>query len=306
MCVGKYKRKAVAALVASFLALNLSGCAGKATPAAQDLTVISTACGAMSRTDSYSFFVKKDKDEWLFSASCYTDSDAAPVVLESQPISKAEMQELFTLAEERNAISAIQNYKKPWFSRFVQAQDQPSYTTLLRFADGQEYDAKTGLNAALLNYFYRLAEKYGKPSQEESSGIIGISVFCSEMTYDDCYSFELKKGQAGWCFTYHCAFLGNEGYTRTQGICRDVAREEALKIVHIAADEQLVQRIRRHQEPAGDGVEVLDGPEYRTTIGFADGKSISAPLGPSASLKKAFYQLAEKYEHLPNNGEKDE
>ena len=111
------------------------------------------------------------------------------------------------------------------------------------------------------------------------------------MSSTDSYSFFVKKDKVGWLLSASC-------YTDL-----DVA-PVALESQPISKAE--MQRIRRHQEPASNGVEVLDGAVYRTTIGFADGKSISAPLEPSASLKKAFYQLAEKYENLPNNGEKDE
>lgn len=254
--------------------------AGKKKPA--ELTLVSTSCGHMNRMHSYSFCMEKTNGEWLFSANCFVECNEVNV--ENQPITEEEVRKFLHAADKGNLIGKIRKHRKPLFS--VHVPDKTVYSTLLRFADGRKYDAETGTGSEVTEFFCHLADKYGSKTAE----ISGIYICSAEMCHSDSYSFTLEK-KGDWYLSYDCAFNRSGAHNKADN-CR-VTEADAQEIINIAAEQGLLRKIKSYRESADDGIIVLDGAEYSSSVSFADGTSVTAPVKHDADLAEAFYRLAE-------------
>lgn len=76
-------RKAVLFLAIVTVFAGLFGCSAGPEPPAGELTVVSTAGGRMSRTESYSFSAIRKDSVWVFSTRCYADREDGYAVVDS-------------------------------------------------------------------------------------------------------------------------------------------------------------------------------------------------------------------------------
>ena len=76
-------RKAVLFLAIVTVFAGLFGCSARPEPPAGELTVVSTAGGRMSRTESYSFSAIRKDGVWMFSTRCYADREDGYAVVDS-------------------------------------------------------------------------------------------------------------------------------------------------------------------------------------------------------------------------------
>ena len=144
------------------MGLSLFHAKSKRTDNTAALSILSTSCGHMCFTYSYSFTVRKSGDRLLFCADCFADRAECRVEIEDQPITKAESETFFRILDEEVLLRTLKSYRKPRWSRCIQVADETLYSTLLRFADGTEYNAETGVGETMTAFFYRLARKYGE------------------------------------------------------------------------------------------------------------------------------------------------
>ena len=172
LCLNKMKsdnRLRKTAAIFAILSVVLGGCVGEKKHTAEELKIISTCCGHMSWTMSYSFTFAKVDDEWQFSAGCFVDmEDEERLELENQPITEEEAQELLRIIREQDLIKSIRKYRKPYWRNFIQVLDETTYSTMLRFADGTEYDAEKSVGPELQAFCYRLADKYKEAGSTEA------------------------------------------------------------------------------------------------------------------------------------------
>ncbi len=140
------------------LLCGLFGCSAAPAPAAHTLsevTAVSISCGAMDQSASYSFWARREADGWLLDAACFTQQNEVETSFENRSLTDAEVESLFAILEQTQALAAAQQVKKlP-----VSAADAESYSFCLTLSDGTQY--LTGdRQAALEAYFYRLAEAH--------------------------------------------------------------------------------------------------------------------------------------------------
>lgn len=156
----KCLRKVVMVLAILSIFSNLLGCSKKAGYTAADLSVLSTVCGHMCRNYSYSFSLIKDNGTWLFSTNCFVNNKEFSTEIENCPITDEETLEFLRIVDEQKLISSIRRYRKPALSRHFFVCDETMYSSLIRFANGAEYNAEMSVGTEMTDFFYRLAEKY--------------------------------------------------------------------------------------------------------------------------------------------------
>lgn len=152
-------RKAVLFLAIVTVFAGLFGCSARPEPPAGELTVVSATGGRMSRTESYSFSAIRKDGVWMFSTRCYTDREKFYVELEDCPMTDEEAGELLRIVAEEDLIHTVHSFRKPLLARIFPPRDAAMDSTLLRFADGTEYDGEVSIGSDLTAFFYRLAEQ---------------------------------------------------------------------------------------------------------------------------------------------------
>ncbi len=155
-------RKAVLFLAIVTVFAGLFGCSARPEPPPGELTVVSAAGGRMSRTESYSFSAIRKDGVWMFSTRCYADREKFYVELEDCPMTDEEAGELLRIVAEEALIHTVHSFRKPLLARIFPPRDAAMDSTLLRFADGTEYDGEVSIGSDLTAFFYRLAEQYGR------------------------------------------------------------------------------------------------------------------------------------------------
>ena len=68
-----------------------------------------------------------------------------------------EVKELLRIVTESDLTHTVHSYRKPLLARIFPPRDATMYSTLLRFANGTEYDGEISVGSALTAFFYRLA-----------------------------------------------------------------------------------------------------------------------------------------------------
>ena len=285
-------RKVVLLLVIVTAFAGLFGCSGKPEPPAKDLSVVSTSCGHMSRTESYSFSAIKKNDVWFFSTRCYADREKFYVELEDCPMTDEEVGELLRIVAEENLIHTVHSFRKPLLARIFPPRDAAMDSTLLRLADGTEYDGEVSIGSDLTAFFYRLAEQYGTAAEEaEAASIRSLSISGSYPCFTDCYHYSIDEGESGWFFSFRCSFGIDEQVERED--C-PISGEEAAAILQVVREDGLLRRVKAY-EKSQDNLFAYDAPEYHTTFGFTNGSTIDAPINPCSEVVGAFRQLAAQY-----------
>ncbi len=285
-------RKVVVLLVIVTAFAGLFGCSGKPEPPAEDLSVISTSCGHMSRTESYSFSAIKKNDVWVFSTRCYVGCDRFYVDLEDQPMTGEEVKELLRIVTESDLTHTVHSYRKPLLARIFPPRDATMYSTLLRFANGTEYDGEISVGSTLTAFFYRLAEQYGTAAEEaEAASIRSLSISGSYPCFTDCYHYSIDEGESGWFFSFRCSFGIDEQVEKED--C-PISGEEAAAILQVVREDGLLRRVKAYEERVYH-LFAYDAAEYHTTFGFTNGSTIDAPINPCSEVVGAFRQLAAQY-----------
>ncbi len=284
-------RKAVLFLAIVTVFAGLFGCSARPEPPAGELTVVSAAGGRMSRTESYSFSAIRKDGRWMFSTRCYADREKFYVELEDCPMTDEEAGELLRIVAEEDLIHTVHSFRKPLLARIFPPRDAAMDSTLLRFADGTEYDGEVSIGSDLTAFFYRMAEQYGREAaQAEMAAVRALSVSCSHSYINGSFQFSINRETTGWVFSCRCYLDVDEQVQKDNCPITD---EQAAEILQVAWEEGLLHRVRTYQKPT-DGLFAHDAPEYSTFFAFTDGSSAGAPIDPRAEVRSAFYHLAEQ------------
>lgn len=144
-----------------FLILSLFGCQKAALPAKHELseiTAVSISCANIDRSYSYSFFVHKEENIWLFDAKCFTHNYETETVLNGYELGGNDAKILLEILEQNGSIAYVENYKKPK-NLPVQVADDTTYAFCLTFLDKKQY-VTYDRQSDLEEFFYDLAKKY--------------------------------------------------------------------------------------------------------------------------------------------------
>lgn len=203
-----------------------------------------------------------------------------------------EAGELLRIVAEEDLIHTVHSFRKPLLARIFPPRDAAMDSTLLRFADGTEYDGEVSIGNDLTAFFYRLAEQYGREAaQAEIASVRALTVSCSHSYINGSFQFSINRETTGWLFSCRCYLDLDEQVQKDNCPITD---EQAAEILQVAWEEGLLHRVRAYQKPT-DGLFAYDAPEYSTFFAFTDGSSVDAPINPSSEVVGAFRQLAAQY-----------
>lgn len=141
------------------LFLGLVGCGEKAEYSGSIVSV-STSCGHMDFSCSYSFYVVKKGERWLLSADCAVGSESERIQLEDCPIFEEDAKKLLSVLEAQGELFSLKSYREPKLKLFV--SDETMYSSAIGFSNGKTLFAKTKMSDETVDCFYRLSKKYNK------------------------------------------------------------------------------------------------------------------------------------------------
>lgn len=269
------------------LLLGLFGCGGNKKYTIDDIVLVHTGYYGMESNPVYSFAMRKEEDNWVFSASCRVGSNKDHYTsFSSFPITDEDAQGFLQIIREDGEIERLFKYRNP--IRIFHISDAPARSFGMTFSDGNSVEKETRLGDRALDYLYALADRHYKSA--ESVEVTAVSIHRNYMDYSSSCSFCLEKNEGVWLFSFDAEIDRSGGHTEAenQRIEEDVAEE----ILRIVKERQLVTRVKQYEVPPDDDIFALDETTYWTSFEFADGSSIDAPIDAGAELIDAFYSLA--------------
>lgn len=123
-----------------------------------DIRSVSISCGHMDYSHSYSFYIRKAENEWLFDADFALNTEESRVEFENCPVTNEDVKELLDIVRDREVIKKLYRSKKA--KAKIKIADETNYYTSVLFSDGEQLGAPTRISQDIESYFYRLGEKY--------------------------------------------------------------------------------------------------------------------------------------------------
>lgn len=269
------------------LLLGLFGCGGNKKYTIDDIVLVHTGYYGMESNPVYSFAMRKEEDNWVFSASCRVGSNKDHYTsFSSFPITDEDAQGFLQIIREDGEIERLFKYRNP--IRIFHISDAPARSFGMAFSDGNSVEKETRLGDRALDYLYALADRHYKSA--ESVEVTAVSIHRNCMDYSSSCSFCLEKNEGVWLFSFDAEIDRSGGHTEAEN--QRIEEDAAEEILRIVKERQLVTRVKQYEVPPDDDIFALDETTYWTSFEFADGSSIDAPIDAGAELIDAFYSLA--------------
>lgn len=269
------------------LLLGLFGCGGNKKYTIDDIVLVHTGYYGMESNPVYSFAMRKEEDNWVFSASCRVGSNKDHYTsFSSFPITDEDAQGFLLIIREDGEIERLFKYRNP--IRIFHISDAPARSFGMTFSDGNSVEKETRLGDRALDYLYALADRHYKSA--ESVEVTAVSIHRNCMDYSSSCSFCLEKNEGVWLFSFDAEIDRSGGHTEAEN--QRIEEDAAEEILRIVKERQLVTRVKQYEVPPDDDIFALDETTYWTSFEFADGSSIDAPIDAGAELIDAFYSLA--------------
>lgn len=269
------------------LLLGLFGCGGNKKYTIDDIVLVHTGYYGMESNPVYSFAMRKEEDNWVFSASCRVGSNKDHYTsFSSFPITDEDAQGFLQIIREDGEIERLFKYRNP--IRSFHISDAPARSFGMTFSDGNSVEKETRLGDGALDYLYVLADRHYKSA--ESVEVTAVSIHRNCMDYSSSCSFCLEKNEGVWLFSFDAEIDRSGGHTEAEN--QRIEEDAAEEILRIVKERQLVTRVKQYEVPPDDDIFALDETTYWTSFEFADGSSIDAPIDAGAELIDAFYSLA--------------
>jgi len=280
-----YKVVAIVSILS--LLLGLFGCGGNKKYTIDDIVLVHTGYYGMESNPVYSFAMRKEEDNWVFSASCRVGSNKDHYTsFSSFPITDEDAQGFLQIIREDGEIERLFKYRNP--IRIFHISDAPARSFGMTFSDGNSVEKETRLGDRALDYLYALADRHYKSA--ESVEVTAVSIHRNCMDYSSSCSFCLEKNEGVWLFSFDAEIDRSGGHTEAEN--QRIEEDAAEEILRIVKERQLVTRVKQYEVPPDDDIYALDETTYWTSFEFADGSSIDAPIDAGAELIDAFYSLA--------------
>ena len=280
-----YKVVAIVSILS--LLLGLFGCGGNKKYTIDDIVLVHTGYYGMESNPVYSFAMRKEEDNWVFSASCRVGSNKDHYTsFSSFPITDEDAQGSLQIIREDGEIERLFKYRNP--IRIFHISDAPARSFGMTFSDGNSVEKETRLGDRALDYLYALADRHYKSA--ESVEVTAVSIHRNCMDYSSSCSFCLEKNEGVWLFSFDAEIDRSGGHTEAEN--QRIEEDAAEEILRIVKERQLVTRVKQYEVPPDDDIFALDETTYWTSFEFADGSSIDAPIDAGAELIDAFYSLA--------------
>lgn len=269
------------------LLLGLFGCGGNKKYTIDDIVLVHTGYYGMESNPVYSFAMRKEEDNWVFSASCRVGSNKDHYTsFSSFPITDEDAQGFLQIIREDGEIERLFKYRNP--IRIFHISDAPARSFGMTFSDGNSVEKETRLGDRALDYLYALADRHYKSA--ESVEVTAVSIHRNCMDYSSSCSFCLEKNEGVWLFSFDAEIDRSGGHTEAEN--QRIEEDAAEEILRIVKERQLVTRVKQYEVPPDDDIFALDETTYWTSFEFADGSSIDAPIDAGTELIDAFYSLA--------------
>ena len=269
------------------LLLGLFGCGGNKKYTIDDIVLVHTGYYGMESNPVYSFAMRKEEDNWVFSASCRVGSNKDHYTsFSSFPITDEDAQGFLQIIREDGEIERLFKYRNP--IRSFHISDAPARSFGMTFSDGNSVEKETRLGDRALDYLYALADRHYKSA--ESVEVTAVSIHRNCMDYSSSCSFCLEKNEGVWLFSFDAEIDRSGGHTEAEN--QRIEGDAAEEILRIVKERQLVTRVKQYEVPPDDDIFALDETTYWTSFEFADGSSIDVPIDAGAELIDAFYSLA--------------
>lgn len=269
------------------LLLGLFGCGGNKKYTIDDIVLVHTGYYGMESNPVYSFAMRKEEDNWVFSASCRVGSNKDHYTsFSSFPITDEDAQGFLQIIREDGEIERLFKYRNP--IRIFHISDAPARSFGMTFSDGNSVEKETRLGDRALDYLYALADRHYKSA--ESVEVTAVSIHRNCKDYSSSCSFCLEKNEGVWLFSFDAEIDRGGGHTEAEN--QRIEEDAAEEILRIVKERQLVTRVKQYEVPPDDDIFALDETTYWTSFEFADGSSIDAPIDAGAELIDAFYSLA--------------
>lgn len=269
------------------LLLGLFGCGGNKKYTIDDIVLVHTGYYGMESNPVYSFAMRKEEDNWVFSASCRVGSNKDHYTsFSSFPITDEDAQGFLQIIREDGEIERLFKYRNP--IRIFHISDAPARSFGMTFSDGNSIEKKTKPGDRALDYLYALADRHYKSA--ESVEVTAVSIHRNCMDYSSSCSFCLEKNEGVWLFSFDAEIDRSGGHTEAEN--QRIEEDAAEEILRIVKERQLVTRVKQYEVPPDDDIFALDETTYWTSFEFADSSSIDAPIDAGAELIDAFYSLA--------------
>ena len=266
---------------------GLFGCESSKKHTVDDIISLHTSYYGMESNPIYSFALRKQDENWLFSASCWVKSrEDCYTSFSSFPIPTEEAEKFLEIIREEDEIRRLRKYRNP--IHIFHIADAPTRSSGMTFIDGSSLEKETSFSDKLQKYLYTLADMHYEAA--ESVEFESVCIYRHCMDYSSSYSYTLAKSENEWYLSFD-AVIGSSG-VHTEVERQRIDERDAKEILRIIKEQQLVARVRQYEPPPDDGISVLDETTYGISFDFPDGSSIHAPINAGSELSDAFYSLA--------------
>lgn len=273
-------------IVSALLLLSgLFGCSDARQSTVDDIVLIHTAYDGTARDPVYSFALRKEDGNWLFSASCYVgDQNEHYTSFSSFRIPSEDAEGFLELVREEGEIKRLRKCREP----IRHVSDAPVRSSGMTFADGSSIEKEAALSERVLDGLYALANRHYEAA--EQTEIRAVFVRSSCMDPSASHSFMLEKAGNDWFFSFHAVIDRSDTYTVMEK--QRIEESDAAEILRIIQEQPLAASVREYDAPPDDGMFAPEETTHRMSFGFADGSSISAPIDAGSARIDAFHPLA--------------
>ena len=266
---------------------GLFGCESSKKHTVDDIISLHTSYYGMESNPVYSFALRKQDENWLFSASCNLKSrENYYTSFSCFPIPTEEAEEILDIIREEGEIERLRKYRNP--IHIFHAADAPARSSGMVFADGSRVEKETSFSDRLQKYLYTLADMHYEAA--ESVEFESVCIYRHCMDYSSSYSYTLEKNENDWYFSFDAVIDSSGVHTEVEK--QRIDEHNAEEILKIIKEQQLVAKVRQYEPPPDDGISVLDETTYGISFDFPDGSSVHAPINAGSELSDAFYSLA--------------
>ena len=273
---------------------GLFGCESSKKHTVDDIISLHTSYYGMESNPVYSFALRKQDENWLFSASCNLKSrENYYTSFSCFPIPTEEAEEILDIIREEGEIERLRKYRNP--IRFFHIADEPMRSSRMTFTDGNSIEKETKLCDRAIDCLRDLADRHYEAA--EKAELIAIknkltSVFIRLKDTEPwrSHSFTLKKDGDHWYFSFECSFGEDSLPVKAENV--RLSDEETDDVIRIIAKSDLISKASGYAEPPEDIDSITDRNVYITEFSLADGSGINSSLPAPDELTGCLYGLA--------------
>ena len=150
------------------LLLGLFGCGGNKKYTVDDIVLVHTVYYGMESNPVYSFAMRKEEDNWVFSAKCLVGSNKEHYAsFASFPITDEDAQGFLQVIREDGETERLFRYRNPM--RIFNRSDAPARSSGMTFSDGNRVEKETALGSRAIEYLSELADRYYEAAESRQT-----------------------------------------------------------------------------------------------------------------------------------------